>query len=530
MPPPPPTAAAAAAAQLYALAAQAGITLPGLEHSSPAINLGDQSLRIAEHLGSILSGSGVYLMADRVITIENGKAVAVSAQRFCTLVEEFVTTTKNGIPCTMGADQARVILESRQFTRRLPVIEGIIPVRVPVRDATGSLTLCPAGYDAHNRIFCLDAVDYPLDMPVGVAIGHLLDYFSEFKFAEHNANEWLPANRSFSVQLVALLNTYCRLLLPTGTPKPMFVWVANQQGSGKSVLAEAAVAPVYGDVATVSTPENKEEFSKLLDTTAQAFKPYLFIDDAPPFVASGALNRFVTSRRHAGRILGTPTEFDVPNVTTILLTGNNLELTADLMRRSLIVELFIPGEIEGRQFKRQIEPGYWSQPDHRATMLGVLWSLVRNWVDHDCPLGADIKPTFELWSRTLGGIIAAMPDMGQGSARPMLPAALPMSGDRRGSEWRELLIQIASEVEADDLLGKTYTTHDIVTAARRHNLVEDLCGTDGDKDLPAKELRRVGIELKRWRGRELTDKQNRRFQFGKREQARGSIYPLHFFT
>jgi hypothetical protein len=511
------------------MAEQLGIEVPQM--GPPMVNLDLPVILIAEQLGGFLSTAGVFWMAERVVTIEDGRAQLVTPNRFCSLVEEFVQTIKymkeGPRRITMGKDLAAKIMESRTFLVRLPRLDGVLPVRVPVRRATGLVELLPAGYDAESRFFCLDSVGYDQEMEIGTAMGRLLDYFGEFQFAETPAGSWLFSDRSFCVQLVAMLNSYCRLMLPTGTPKPMFVWVANQQGSGKSVLAEAACALVYGDVATVSTPESKEEFSKLLDTTAQAMRPYLFIDDAPNFVASGALNRFVTSRRHSGRILGTPTEFDVPNVTTVLLTGNNLELTPDLMRRALIVELFVPGDIEDRTFKRQIEPGFWNKPEVRSDLLAVLWSIVRNYMTAGQPAGADIKPTFEAWSSLIGGMVAALPAMGKPVGRPMVKADLPMSGDRRGAEWRELLVTMASGITYDDEKVE-FTTTDIVNAAREHKLLEDLCGTSNDKDLGGKELKRLGMELRRWRGRVLKDHKGRMFSFGARRQERGSVYPVTF--
>lgn len=524
---------------LAPMAAQAGVELPGGQDIAPMINLDEQVIRLAEQFGGLLARCEVYQMNSRIVTVEDGKITVVTKDRFCTLVEEFVTTVKftaqGPKPVTMGKDLAAKIMESRQFTYRLPEIHGVVPVRVPVKRENGTVELLPKGYDAASKVYCLDEVKYDETMRVGPALLALEDYFSEFQFATEESQgdpAWRLGNRSFTVQLVSMLNSYCRLMLPAGTPKPMFVWVANQQGSGKSVLAEAAIAPVYGDVATVSTPETKKEFSQLLDTTAQAMFPYLFIDDAPTFVASGALNRFVTSRRHAGRILGTPLPFDVPNVTTVLLTGNNLELTPDLMRRALVVELFVPGDIETRTFKRQIEPGYWSRPEVRGELLAAMWAVVRHYVAEGEQPGPTIKPTFEAWSLMIGGMIAALPDMGQGRGDPMRKAELPMSGDRRGAEWRQLLAHIAGEIATDDMLVGTedlkFTTKDIVTAARQQCLLDDVCGVDGDKELTGKELRNVGRELRRWRGRELVDSKGRRFQFGQRHQRRGSEYPLVF--
>lgn len=516
---------------LAPLAAQAGIQLPGATDLVPEINLDEQTLKVAEQLGGLLARCGLYCVSNtQVVTIEHGKMVVVTRERFCTLIEEFVTcvkyTQQGPRVVTMGKDMAGKVLECRQFTRRLPALEGIVPVRVPVRRASGAVELLSAGYDEEHKVFCLDEIPFAEDMTVADGMAVMADYWGEFEFAE--PTKWIWQNRSYMVQVAGALSSFCRLMLPAGTPRPMFIWVANQQGSGKSVLAEGVLGHVFGPVAMASTPETKEELSKLLDVVAQAYKPYLFIDDAPAFVASGALNSFITRPRHTGRVLGTATEFDVPNVTTVLLTGNNLEITADLMRRSLIVELFVAGDIEKRKFRRSIEPGFWAKKDVRSAMLAACWAIVRRWTESGEPPSTDIKPTFEAWSSMIGGMCAALP----GSSvfplgRPMVRAELPMAGDRRGEEWKTLLVELASAVEFIDE-QRVFTTHDIVTAARESKLLEDLVGADGDKDLTAKELRAVGRELRRWRGRVFKDTKGRLFEFGARHQRRGAEYPLRF--
>lgn len=526
---------------LKPLAEQAGLPLPDGVDIVPEINLDDQVIRIGEQLGGLLARCDIYVRGSQVVSIEDGRAVPVSAQRFCSLIEEWVTcikATNNGRRVvSMGKDLAGKVLECRQFTRRLPVLEHVLPVRIPYRNAAGEVVLLKKGYNEACRAYCLDQIAFDEAVPVGKAMGVLEDYFSEYQFADLTDKQGNPLfslwqNRSFCAQMGAMLTIYGRLLLDG--VRPMHVWVANQQGSGKSVCAEAPISVVFGDVSATNNPEDRNEMNKLLDTTAQSLRPYLFLDDAPAFVASGALNSFLTRKRHSGRILGTSTEFDEPNVTAVLLTGNNIELTADLLRRSSVIELFLPGEIEGREFKRTIDPGFWAKTEVRAEMLGALWAMVRHWAAGGCKGVQKGKPTFEQWSHLVGGIVASLPVLpveGFHIESPVTSPDLPMSGDRRGQEWRQLLGIMASDVASEDYdpaHPPSYTTSDIVAHARKAQLLEDLVGVDGDKPINDKALRRMGSELKKWRGRVLVDAHKRSFQFGARRQEKGTVYPLTF--
>ena len=343
---------------LEPMAAVAGIDVPGAERLVPQINLDAQTIRVVEQLGGLLSRCDVFARGDECVTVENGEIKPVSPARFCTLIERYVTCIKYGAQgprvVTMGVELAVKILQSLDFIRLLPPLEGVVTVSLPVRRADGRIEWLAKGYDRESRVWCEDAIKYPREMPVGEAMHYLWGLFGEYPWAREGGEDasWLFGNRNFCAQLAAMLSTYSRLLLPAGSPRPMFIWVANQQGSGKSVLAEASIAHVCGDVAASDVPTEKRDMEQLLASTAQALSPYLLLDDAPQFVISNALNRFVTAQRHRGRILGSPLCYDVPNVTQVLMTSNNLEMTPDLMRRAVFVELFVDVDIETRQIGR----------------------------------------------------------------------------------------------------------------------------------------------------------------------------------
>ena len=158
------------------------------------------------------------------------------------------------------------------------------------------------------------------------------------------------------------------------------------------------------------------------------------------------------------------------------MTSNNLEVTPDLMRRAVFVELFIDVDIETRRFDRVIGPGYFTQQEVRSACLAACAAIVRHWIAAGETPGPDDKPTFEAWSRVIGGMVASLPNGGDVIGRPLSRPSLPMSGDRRSEEMRSLLVALASEAELAGELTVVWTTTNIIDMGRRERLLEDMLG------------------------------------------------------
>jgi hypothetical protein len=84
----------------------------------------------------------------------------------------------------------------------------------------------------------------------------------------------------------------------------------------------------------------------------------------------------------------------------LILSGNNLEVSRDLMERSLVLE-----------FSRDAIPFSPSCTDplsySNEMILGALWYMVKTWKALGCPSpkGELALPRFPEWSRLVGGIM-----------------------------------------------------------------------------------------------------------------------------
>jgi len=523
---------------------QMGIQPPDVAKQVPIVNLGTPIRELGMQLGGLLARAGLYKFGpnSRLIALRDGKFQTMTPVWFCSWIEKHVKVVKTykaagggsyDAEVSMGKDVAAKLLETDELLKELPRINAILPVRVPVERSGGHVELCHVGWDREAETYCTDEVSYDQDVPLNKATEVIERFCNEFPFAGREPGQPLWVNRSFLVHMLAMLGVFMRRLLPPGTVRPLIFYMANDQGSGKSLLVSMVLNPCFGlaknsDLPMGSRGVNPEKFQALLETVAQSMKEFLWLDDVPSNVWSNALNRFITAPGHEGRKYGGNDDmFEAPNVTQVFMTGNMPEATRDLMQRALVCELFLAKASETVEHGFEMSALWLARHEQRADLLGALWAFVRHWVASGMITAPTGHKRAAEWSRKIGGVLAAAGV----AADPFELPDLPTGGDRETEEWQKLLVILADEAEqwVADLDDKSYQIDMtmLVETARRSQLLVDIVGSEEDKPLKGNELKKLGRRLAKWRGREdMKTSSGRRFQFGKRKQASNWVYPV----
>lgn len=528
--------------KLLPAAEQMGIELPGVSRFAPTIDVTQPIRQLSLEIGRLVArprdekqGKHIFLKAGDVVTVdsETGEVERMTARRFPAWAEEFAAFKAPGarrVRDSLPVEDAAQILDTDIFRGCLRPLDAVHTMRLPVRRAESlfKIEFLEPGYDAESRIYTVDAVKYAMDWPVEKGVAFLNEHAQSYPWAWPEGAERVSINqnRSWTVHLAAMVGTYCRALFPPGTTRPMIIYKGNQPGTGKSTLVSMVLIPIYGHCSATKNPKDDDKMDSELETIARTQQPYVFFDDIGAGIFSNPLNRFVTATSHAGRVMGGNADFfRTSAMTQVFATGNDFKWSEDLQRRSLIVELFLPGEVRGRRFPKVINPKYLSQPEVRANFLSALCSIVRNYMDQ----AADLTPeqrgsivpleSFEEWTETVSMMVQLA-----GYNDPLVPPDLAGGGAEDDDEMRELLVKIASSAEGDC----SFDRKDVVEAARKFGLLEHLVGSEGDKDLDSNTSKKLGRQLQKWRGRELADEKGRRFRFSHRRQKRGATYPLAF--
>jgi len=501
-----------------AVAAVTDTAPPGDGLHLPIVPLGQSISGLASTVGMILHKAPLFHWGGALSTVDEGGQIRLmTADRFTSWVENYLAFSKAGKAESINKDMATKLLASDQMRDKLRDLKGVSQVRLPVfRGVDGSreVELAPVGYDPDTGIFTVDLVPYDDAMDDQVAWATIFGVLQKFPF-DPEGEEVVSKRRSFSAQIGAMLGVYCHLLFHEGTPRPMIVHIGNQPGTGKSLLMRLVLAPVFGPPSESGKPNTESEFEKVLDATALARKPYLVLDDCKN-IESQALNRFVTSPIHECRLMHTLTQAAIPKVTQVFCGGNGLKVTPDLDRRSLIIDLFEPGEATARTFEKAITPAWLFSDGTRSKLLAALWCFVKKWKFQGCPsLTEGRRGSFEEWSGLVGGIVTAC-----GLPNPFVQRKSGFGGDEEGRALKELLCRIVGEYSNDE--GLVLTPKWILERAEEEGVLDDIVG---EVKSPNQAL---GHRLKSLKGRELLDSQRRAFQFGRRDGAAGAKYPVRF--
>lgn len=518
-------------ALLRPLAEAAGVEIPGLVQHLPTVELDQPVIDLARQLGGLCSRQPIFRQADNLVALDDeGRMRAMTTDRFGSWVEKFVTTTgytkdRGRHAATMPKDLAAKVMATDGFQVQIRPLSSWFPVRLPVDRGEGVVELLEPGYDAQTQSWTEDGIEYDTEWDLDRAVDWLHDLLGEWPFADTAALKVpkLHESRDAATILAGMLGCYMRAMLRPGMQRPMGVVSGNQAGTGKTTLCKLMVAPVHGLPAEQELPRAEEKFSRLLDSVALGMKPILYLDDVGGMIRSHALNKFVTASVHGGTRMYTQDTFEVPQVTQVFASGIDLGVDENVKRRVLWCELFLPGEVQDREFKMELTSTAIADEEFRGKCLSMLWAFVREWAvwrqiprPKDAPKRKVLK-SFEVYCRLVGGVVEML-----GWADPFLEAPGTSGGDEEGRDFKKLLTRLADELGTETA---EFSVNDLIEKARELGLLEWLVGSNGDKDLDKKERIRWGKRLGKYRGRIMQRTDGCYFEFGKRDGQGGSIYP-----
>jgi hypothetical protein len=433
----------------------------------------------ARELGKILASKDIFTRGGLVFTVNDREdgLTPMTAEILRTWIEDFLvlfkvrklTGTDEAIQFkrTITQTDAAGILASPQFTAQLQRIERFSPVRMPVIRRDGHIELLPQGYDAETKSFTCDAVPIITGMELADAREIIDEILAEFVFAD--------GGRSKAVAMAAMLTVFGRGLLPSKSLRPCFIFLANAEGAGKTLLVKCATVPVLGYAPAGSKPADEDEMRKALLAAVLEARPVIFFDNAKRHIASAALEGLLSAQDYEGRILGQTKTFRGENNATVFVTGNSCTVSPDMRRRSLFCELFLEAErAEDRVFENNLEVP--ALLERRADILTALWAMIQDWDKHKRPKPSRSNSSFTDWSEIIGGIVEHA-----GYGCPLETPQIEAAADRDGADMRALVKAIANGSRL-----KAVQFDEVVDAARAGSLFEWCIPPEGDLDTKTK--------------------------------------------
>lgn len=311
------------------------------------------------------------------------------------------TGEKVRAPALFPRSATQVAVDAPEALEGLRTLRGI--TSTPMVRADGSLLDAP-GYDEASGYLFLPGPgvdvkpipEIPTDEDVEVARGRLLSMIEGFPFATDDDR----AN-----YLGLLLTPMLREVAPP-TYK-MFGIGAHQPGSGKSLLAQVA-SEIHGGVLRSEVPEDEAEWRKqgtsILSTTSA---PVVVLDNVTGILRSSVLAGLLTAGGDVtDRELGSSRTITATNDRVWVVTGNNLSLGGDLVRRTItiLIDPDAPNPEQRTDFAITDLIG-WVR-ENRNEILWALLVLIRAWVGQGMPEPArQQSDSFARWERVIAGVL-----------------------------------------------------------------------------------------------------------------------------
>lgn len=489
------------AEKLRPLHEAAGVPLPDeAAKTAPMLYVGTEktrppSYKLADELGKLVGGKQLlFIRGGQTVTIDpvTGVCEEMTPHAFVTWVVQRagivlykgkVTDDQTGkqkiVEGDLGVDLARVILASPNFRIRLPVVETINRVRLPVlrdqyderkdsaRKGFRKIELLSEGYDAGSKTFTLIGLHYDPDLDAEEGNAWLCHLLRDF--------QWGDNLRSKSVFAQYFITLFCRGLFIGRAPFGVFV--SNLPGSGKSKLAQLCIEPVEGSVGAPSgwNIDDKQETRKELDAAAQDFATYMWFDDVDRIkVRSTDLNRFITSKTWSCRVMGTGLRFKGPLRAMVLMTGNGLTVDDNLERRTLWVDLFARMKASDRPIapdRIELNEAFFENEENMKKCLAVMWSMVRYWDERNRPKTKQRSlEGFESWCE----VVASIAETG-GFPKGLAAYEAPDGGNQEGRDWKLLATALIDSFCIAKKADKAEVTmRDVIRCARMNGLFQDV--------------------------------------------------------
>lgn len=459
----------------------AGVTQPDeAARIVPIVNLKLPPDDLAREIAGLLAAKdgrwGLYRWQKEICTVDEmtGTRELMKAKAFRTWlpgrrgvypVERWVKTEEKdpqgqhvmkAVKGGLTKDQAETLLESYLLRESLPELKGINPIRMPVMDweklderGLPRMRLLKPGFDEASGIYtCRGGVEYREDMPFDDAVSYLWNLFRWFG--------WRDGQRDFAIHLAAMVTMFCRGIYQGKAP--MFFYNANIQESGKTTLASYVTWIVHGTMRTRPLlPDADAKLEEMLNTIALKGNPYVFFDNVNwkgQVVETVLLDEWLTNSEKEFRKLGGNDEGNGNLRAVTIATGNKVELSPDLERRTLIADLLNRMTGKDRELPDSVEiidSKFFGNVENRRKGLAALWSLVRQWDEDRRPEWPFAeKGSFNQWSLVVPAIVLHAGRKGAEQEWNCLAETTNEDiGDKESGEFKKLAILVLEEFGVD---------------------------------------------------------------------------------
>lgn len=194
-------------------------------------------------------------------------------------------------------------------------------------------------------------------------------------------------------------------------PTPAYHVDKPAAGTGAGFLVDAVYCVTEGTRAEIQTLSgSKEEVRKNITATLRNGRPIIFFDNVAGDLDSTDLAAMITSGVWRDRILGKSETVTMDVQAMVIIAGNNVRMSAELMRR--MVPVYMDAGVDDPAFNRRPD-SFKHNPlqkwiiEHRRELIWACHTLIANWFAKGKPVGTVGINSFTEWSQVMSGVLAA---------------------------------------------------------------------------------------------------------------------------
>ena len=257
---------------------------------------------------------------------------------------------------------------------------------------TGDKVISKAGFNEFTRVFLGRDVSIPPNLKAKPERASAK--LSYTKLREFLATFPFKTDTDEAVAISALLALCDSANLDN---VPLFAFNAPTAGTGKSLLVDVICGIATGKPAAVmSQGKDEAELEKRLHSAALRGDELIAIDNCEAPLKGDTLCQILTQPEISIRPLGVSRLINIEKQVVVMATGNNLEVQADLVRRTLLCTLDANCERpETRQFA---ENPFEKALESRDELVGHCFNIIRTFQKAGTPKQAHTLGSFESFS------------------------------------------------------------------------------------------------------------------------------------
>lgn len=197
------------------------------------------------------------------------------------------------------------------------------------------------------------------------------------------------------------------ILRPSLRLAPAHYISAGAKGLGKSFVSDGVAGRILlgRSIGATQVPKSEDEVRKLLYAIVTTGASLIQLDNLPGRLDSASLASFLTSESLTDRGVFAKGVARLEHATSIVLNGANNEMTDELARRCVPIRLWSPYPDQSKRPPFQFPDIAQTVSERRPQLLGALVGAVQGWIEAGRPLSEKSMPSYEDWTRHVGGIV-----------------------------------------------------------------------------------------------------------------------------